>query len=253
MVNTLAKELQRLYEHYKSERAPALVKDIAKFRKQLGGACVSPPLLVEPFREYENASPRIVLVGQSTFGWSWPTKEYPEWSHQAIWSFNDFAADEKAVSQLMKGYKWFDFCARQLRNRNGPFWRFYRRMLHQLDLPVRAAVWTNLFRLDVAGSPPEEPMTSSALTFQQDLLRKELEILNPDLVIFTTGWRYDPIIGGEFGQIRKYPIAGIRERLLCRIKLPGQPFLTLRTYHPAYLSWNGSTKMVLDQISRHVR
>jgi len=248
-------ELKNLYEQYREEKAPALVADIVELSKQVDIGIVSPPLLLKPFPEYEKNRLRIAIVAQCTFGWSWSNEEglYPEWIYKPINSFGDFAVDEDSITHLMIGYELFKFSERQSNNRNSPFWRFYRTILEGLNIPKQeAGIWTNLFRVDVGGELPDGAILASVLKFQEGLLRKELTILNPHIVIFTTYWGYDSIIEKEFGVVRKYEIDGIEEQVLCRLEIPNQSFNAFRTYHPNYLQRSQNFDTVTDMLIKNI-
>lgn len=246
-MSIINEKLKQLYKEYKKERCSSLIDNIDIHS-------VSPPLLVKAFQDYEKASPRIALIGQCTFGWSWPAYKdfYPEWTYEPINTFHDFFDKPESVTWLMKGYELFKFAERQKRNYNSPIWRFYRTILNKMNLQkIESGIWTNLFRFDIKGYPPPKAILPHVFKFQQNLLRKELEILNPDIVIFVTYWKNDYIINNEFGAARNYPISGVAEKVLCRVEFPKQSFIAFRTYHPAYLQRIKLFHAVIDLILEH--
>ena len=90
---------------------------------------------------------------------------------------------------------------------------------------------------------------SALRRIQTGLLRREIAILKPDIVVFVSGPRYDGTIKSEFPDMevsplsRKLPVmaAGV-------VRAGGLPARTVRTYHPEYLQRSRQLH-VLDDIS----
>jgi hypothetical protein len=200
----------------------------------------------------------VLLVGQATFGWEWPSgpeKEtagsYPEWRHQPIRSFRDFVTDEQSVDWLMRGYELFDFGARQPRSRNGAFWRFYREVLASLHPWAVTGMWSNLFRVDVGGYSPHLGDCANVICrYQRELLPAEIDLLKPSIIVFVTGWSLDQVIREQLGLTQSDGIEGIDSRVLSQLSVGNPMPLVFRTYHPAYLNRIGKFNDVVAAIGR---
>jgi len=69
-----------------------------------------------------------------------------------------------------------------------------------------------------------------------ELIRFEVELLKPDIVIFFTGPHYDQYIKKAFGDILYEPIQDYAQHKLTFIKSSYLPANSIRTYHPGYLN-----------------
>jgi hypothetical protein len=96
-------------------------------------------------------------------------------------------------------------------------------------------------------------MQASIQTFQKGLLLRELKILQPDLVIFATGWKYDPIIEEECGQMQLCRVYGMDERILSRVEFASHSFTAFRTCHPSYLQRQTLFDGVVKRLCSHGR
>jgi len=79
------------------------------------------------------------------------------------------------------------------------------------------------------------------------LLKEEIKIVKPDVVIFLTSWRYDDKIrevfkGVEFDVLEK--------RKLSQLSHKDLPSLTFRTYHPNYLQRSGHFNRILKELEK---
>ena len=75
---------------------------------------------------------------------------------------------------------------------------------------------------------------------QEGLLKYEIDVLEPHVVVFFTGPRYDPAIRAEFRDVEFRSFDGLPNSAadlssLSLIRAPGLPVKTVRSYHPEYL------------------
>jgi len=71
---------------------------------------------------------------------------------------------------------------------------------------------------------------------QRGLLRHEVEVLKPDVVVFFTGPSYDNSIQCAFPEAESYPLVPESPKSeIAMVNAPGLPINTIRTFHPVYL------------------
>ncbi|MCY1368135.1 hypothetical protein D9M69_551010 [compost metagenome] len=79
------------------------------------------------------------------------------------------------------------------------------------------------------------------------LVLKELEILNPNMVIFFTGPSYDAriksLLCGELIDVQDFT-----SRELCLVKSKHLNTKIIRTYHPNYLRRSGLERKIIDEV-----
>lgn len=146
---------------------------------------LSAPLLVSISDAYLKAAIRIMFVGKETNGWWGKLESYYE--------------RQDAMSSLMTRYQ------KQMSGQNWPgrFFQMLRRTAQELlGAQADAVAWTNLMRMDWEhgrGYSRNSKGISEALTkISQDMLRFEVELLKPDVIIFACGASYDSVIKATF-------------------------------------------------------
>jgi hypothetical protein len=196
---------------------------------------ISAPLLIYPFADYfaTKNKKKVMYVGQETC----------TWGDQTITNIEDFFLNENSIERLLECYREFDFAESEDRgSKHSPFWKFHREICFMIGGTYRSVVWTNLMRCDVAASSPIDTKSEPLLCkFQQGILRAEIDIFKPDIVLLVTGPRYDEKIQHELGEFKAVSVSDLDSSQLAEIRLNVSPFtkcspLIIRTYHPAYLN-----------------
>ena len=176
------------------------------------------PLLIRPPDNYTSSTLKIMYFGQETNGYEGP--------------FNK----TQGVQHLLRVYDAFANKAGWKRYR-GFFWTAvpkFNEAFSRIDSNF-AFTTNNLIKVGMdwsKGSPPEP-----VLKWQGNwtrLIREELRILDPDVVIFMTGPNYDRCIERAFGPFALEAVGEWPTRQLSRIISPELPAATFRTYHPGY-------------------
>jgi hypothetical protein len=87
-----------------------------------------------------------------------------------------------------------------------------------------------------------------------DVIKKEISVFEPDVVIFFTGPNYDDIMKDVFGPLALSPVHDdFSVRQLARVESESLPTLSFRTYHPNYLwrfGFQGVHDAILQPINR---
>jgi hypothetical protein len=155
-----------------------------------------------------------------------------------IRNFKDFSATADGVTAMSEMYRWFAL-ARRFPTLNSPFWRGFRHLDASINALADSALWTNLFKIDVNGSVIRNCTASEIRAIQhvqRGLLRHEVEVLKPDVVVFFTGPSYDKSIECAFPEAEFHPLVPeFPESEIAIVNAPGLPINTIRTFHPVYL------------------
>lgn len=182
------------------------------------------PFLLAVSEQYERSSPKVVIVGQENNGWL-------EFDYQTFLQSHD-------ADHCLAVYRGFDIGQYS----PGTFGRYFSNLRQTLlgeitESNRRAVLWTNLFKINHNGKQTiHSPHLKAILAIQQGIVAKEIQILQPDVVIFLTGPRYDDVLRKTFSDVAfrsvdEYPINEVAQ-----VVAAGLPALSFRTYHPAFLN-----------------
>lgn len=177
-------------------------------------------------KQYESSKIRIMIFGKETNNW------------EGRYSLS--------VDGLLDVYE--EFFANQLgltdeKKYSSVFWNYTKYYVNRIEETLRLFgplqyVWNNTLKIGRAndkGSPANGIIDILEQYF--NVLSKEIEILNPNIIIFFTGPDYDSYLKRFFPEIVFSEVSkAIPDRQLARISCPKLPFLSFRTYHPNYLN-----------------
>ena len=207
-------ELTEIYRKHFSECSKTITQVISNVTEP-----AADPLLISPPTKYLDSDFKIMYFGQEANGWAG--------------SFHD----SKGVDHLLDVYDKF---ANNVGGPayGGPFWNAIKRLnqsfskLHVLP----AFTYNNIIKIGKhrAKGLPSEPLLRWQKTWFQ-VIREEVRILTPDLIVFFTGPRYDKFLQEAFGPLEFFQVGARGIRQLSRVRALGLPANTFRTYHPNYL------------------
>lgn len=215
-MNVQSQELYELYRRHWNQLADALrpLKPV-----ELG---LSNPLLIDLPHDWEDVRPKLMVVGQQTYGWG---------------SFGEGYGDDPVVGLML------DYAEFQLGKfyRPTPFWQAAYVVHMSINLTIRpfAFAWTNLVKVDQhAGRPAAE--IEELVSQHFPVVPRELEITRPDIVVFFTGPYYDERLKRTFAGVCLESI-GTDTPELERVRHETLPARSFRTYHPGYLARSADT------------
>lgn len=222
----------KLIAFYQSlkQRSPL---DLSVFAELVG------PDLIWMDDQYITATPRVVIIGQQIDGWDYTYIDF-------VWSWS--------VTDAIARYRDFDF---GLNYYSTPFWQFFHE-IRECFFPIepelrRRVLWTNLVKF-VANDRTSilwKPYFEEALRLQDDVLKTELSIADPDICIFVTGPNYDEILKRYFPGLRFEHLA-LPVRQFAKLSHNELPERSYRTYHPRYLRqgklWEAVTSMLTTEL-----
>ena len=170
------------------------------------------PLLIDVPDAYRNATAKLMVVGQQTYGWGHP---------------------KDGIEGLLAEYRRFNVGQTYVRS---PFWQAAYKVYECLNPagPPGGFLWSNLVKVDVAQKRPLREIEELIST--TGLLQHEIYITKPDVVVFFTGPWYDERLRATFPGVEYEQVNNFIDRL-SHDELPGKTF---RSYHPNYLRLSGN-------------
>ncbi|WP_395734598.1 hypothetical protein [Prosthecobacter sp.] len=194
------------------------------------------PQLIRVPDDYETSKLKVAYFGQETNGWEGPF------------------AETKGVDHLQQVYH--DFVNIKSFEYGGQYWngvKSFQNAFLELDSSSRFTA-NNLVKIGKAwdrGSPPESVIDWQSHWFE--VIREELKILKPDVIIFLSGPNYDRHIETIFGKVTFEAVNARPARELSRVVAEGLPRNSFRTYHPNYGYRNNfypTQSDILDEVKR---
>ncbi|CAM3008511.1 hypothetical protein [Flavobacterium frigoris] len=180
------------------------------------------PLLISlENNNYENADIKLIIFGQETNDWE-----------------KDFNGK---IDSLLPVYKRFFNDGYALKTYGGQFWNGVKRFLELLQkkYPNKTIgiVWNNVIKIGCSGRnknmPPQYIYKTERKHF--DVIKDELNILKPNVILFMSGPNYDYVIEDNFGKFNSANIGTeFSKRQLSKLNI-GFGENVFRTYHPTYL------------------
>jgi hypothetical protein len=225
---------QQLYDLYKRYDPGMLTA--------LEGNNLSNPLLlkINDEEQYQEADLKVMFFGQETNTW-------------------EGGLGSKSIEELLGTYSRF-FCEGKCFRYGGPFWNTVKDYTGEIKeaFPDKRVeiVWNNLIKLgkeSSKGTPKKSLVGIQKEVFP--VIKEELAILKPDVVLFFTGPRYDQYLKAEWPDLTYHELTHEPARKLARLKGESLPVQAFRTYHPNYLYrtgkpfYNAVKKSIISSIS----
>ncbi len=155
----------------------------------------------------------------------------------------------ESVQALMSEYQKFNLGEKY---KSTFFWRAAY-LLQQTINPGSdqfGIMWSNLVRVDHMKKRAEVRIEDLICIIP--LLKREIEIVKPDVVVFFTGPDYEERLVCTFPGVRIKKISEYDLKHLAQLEHSQLPSRTFRTYHPGYLSRQGLTNHVITKIAELV-
>jgi len=185
------------------------------------------PLLISLKDEtaYVNSKQKIMIIGQETNDWECYFNSKKE-------NFNHL------LSEYEKFY-WDGRCYRY----GGAFWNTIKNLKEEINKKENISsnsiqyIWNNILKIGKKGEKRTPSKDIIDITFKYfDVIKDEIKILQPNVVIFFTGPDYDQYLRQTFEDLKFEALGNHNKRHISTIKsqyLP--PNKTVRLYHPGYL------------------
>lgn len=186
------------------------------------------PLLIKVDDKYQNADIKVMIIGQETDGWCGVLED-----------------NKKDITSVQDTY--FNYLYENNKKYSRPFWnrknfRYFEEELTKIFSTKEVSfLWNNISKIgkNSSGKPTQKIENLEKDYF--NIFEKELEILKPNIVIFTTGSRKIPIEHKKIKPIKEEPVS--------QVELQKYPhIIAVRTYHPNARIKGGKKKFKEDII-----
>lgn len=205
----LKSEYQKVLEH--SE-----IETLFSAHSELSGV-----FLPSPSQNYFNSHPRVFVVGQETRGWR----------NRSCSIKNQYSIDDVGLDASMKLSQEFSSSG----EKQSTFLQFYRKLASRIYSDSRdAALWSNQFCVSYKSGSPEGLPTGAFDIVKKisfGLLRAQIDILEPNVIVFTTGPDRDKYIKECFPEYETVDI--VEPRRLWHFKVGDVD--CIRTSHPRWV------------------
>jgi hypothetical protein len=177
---------------------------------------------------YVAGSLRMLFVGKETNGWFNPEE-------RRLANLSSIKSKkEEYLQALVQHYRRFNLGYKQ---RMSALWRFLDIVKGEFSQKVDLGfLWTNLIRHDYLCKAMPFDLFQKIDFHSNQILRKEIEILKPDILIFLTGPSYDWYITHTFTHARIFAMHNSKYSARQVAVVEGMPNVkhALRIYHPSY-------------------
>lgn len=178
---------------------------------------ITNPWLMVASKDYYEAKRRIMFIGQESFTW--------------LGEVNNGVYSDKNIPVLLSNF--YDIFVNEKHGYKSPIWRKYREYISLR--PDVGFIFNN-----VAKCGYNNKTTGFHETINKELsymLRSEIEICKPNMILFFSGPKYDRYIDQRIHINKRTDcIKGVPTRMLCQLYFEDTTMpIAYRTYHPAYL------------------
>ncbi len=217
-----------LYTHKKA--AWQEIKEIAQKEGVADNLVLNTPSITQNFLD---SKIKVMVVGQESNGWNFFLKQLRVDTDR---NFRDSIQEAMGKTEKFQSKTKWD---------KAQFWRFATSIYNELNGKIDKAdsvksyfFWTNLRKICYDKKPKKS--FPQALQTQIDnnlntLLLEEIQIINPNVVLFLSGPDYDKYIKQQLNGARFNKVGMFKEREMTHITHGNLPnTIMLRTYHPRY-------------------
>ncbi len=231
---TINTKLKRLYKSL----YPELEIQLTRYnRKNTGSERATNPLLLKVDKSYIEADVKIMFFGKETNVWLGERRN------------GAFLGEIEPVLDLYENFYLSGSCF----SYGGQFWngiKKFKDLLQEKNLDLNFGyVWNNVVKIgkcEVGNSPKINTIIKDNFS----VIKREIEILEPDFLVFFSGPNYDNIINDIIGDFKRKKVRNFDTRELCELHHPDFP-LAFRTYHPNYL-WRNNIENYMNPIVRKI-
>ena len=186
---------------------------------------------------YEDAEIRVMIIGQETNDWGFDEEGY-------------FWDDMEDVLEMYQDF----FSGYRFESHRGFFKNHFNGFLKLLEdkYPEKkmSCFWNNVIKIGKANdknTPPEYMLDIEQKYFS--VLKEEIEIIKPNVILFYTGHAYDKYVLHHFPELVKEDISGFNSSELQSFKIDNVHY-AFRTPHPQGLHFQGKERynMIYDKI-----
>jgi len=197
---------------------------------------ISAPHLLNIDEAYMSSKIKILYVGKETNLWWGKLKHYIDINESAEilkqrYRAQFFGGDVPSSVDIKvpKPYK--------VKSYGNPFLTEYKKLSDSIDGKTGEIVWANLLKMDLdrgKGYSKNSKGNKSIVEISKRIFRRELEILEPDYIVFATSYTYDSVIKDFFGdKITNSEV--IETKSLWKFNIGNT--ICYRTWHPSVIKY----------------
>lgn len=189
------------------------------------------PYLPVASDRFSAADKKVILYGQETMSWGGEFYDHPE------------------HGTLKNTMSLYDIFVNEGEGYNSPFWNFINSLKRHAESNVGFIV-SNIVRIGKRYEAGCDETINSLTTRYFDVAIQEYEILNPDIMLFLTGPRYDEHIRATFGNFTLESISeNYNTRAFAKIVFEDNTLPPgYRCYHPGYIQRIGKTQEYINEL-----
>ncbi len=190
------------------------------------------PLLIKVNDNYEKADIKVMIFGQETFGW-----------HGEFFNGKDinFLMDDYDC-YLNNNTQDYFYKGRVKRKNKRTFWnrsnfKYFQEQLNQhFESKSVEFLWNNLSKIGKNGKGKQTNDIEALENKYFNVIKEELKILQPDVIIFVTGPTRDKLLKNKLNIQLEQCSTQYKTRQLAKVIFNDvdKEILAFRTYHPRY-------------------
>lgn len=219
----LQQQLNAIYDEFLEFVRPIVANKISNPEK------LSLPVMVSASRKYTQANPKCLIVGQQSATYSERLDKIAGYDSQTLIDYYSLSLHDMMHGQV------FDHFAQQL---------------YEITNQTRdfgGYLWTNLLKISpMVDTQRVTNLPDELLAKCYELLRKEIAILRPDIIVFAPGNRFDDYIDQIYEGVTYHEVI---PRFLYKMEHPDMVAQCFKTYHPSYLNAQRKMDVVVEQIA----
>ena len=194
------------------------------------------PFLIKVPENYNDFSNKIMIFGQETNSW--------------CGECGDKSAFSNKLEKSIQIYQQF-YLDGGINRYKGPFWNEFKRIKNQVSKTKNAViVWNNINKIGRIGKGNLQPINK--IQFENfNVIRDEIRLLKPNIIIFLTGHDYDFFIENNLGKFSKKEIKDNLYELDFGDEFKNTKFY--KTFHPNGLYFKKINKIVIPELIKNVQ
>lgn len=218
MKESINRELKRLYMRNWYEMSRELNEINSDEGKEL--KATNPLLIKIDEDKYNESDIKIMIFGQETNSWE-----------------NLYNDDYNKTLNIYEEFFNSNYC---MKTYGGQFWNGFKNLKNKLENKYHNKsiyfIWNNICKIGNA-ERNKNRAANYIMTLEEkyfNIIKEEIDIIKPDIIIFFTGPNYDIILNKKISNLNFEEIQGYKIRELSKLS---NDWCTnvFRTYHPNYL------------------
>lgn len=229
--------MKELTDYYR-DKLSLLHEPLSEYNSSVGfGNKATNPFFITTPKDYETYTNSIMVFGQETNGWCIECGKKSEYSN--------------SLDRSLKVYRDF-YLNGGINSYRGPFWNEFKRIRREI-LKTKSAVflWNNINKIGRIGKG-NIPNLNEVQFKHLDVVRYEIELLKPNILIFFTGPHYDHFLKKNIGDFSQKEISDS----LWEVTFFDERFKNLKafkTYHPNALYHQSINRLVIPNLINAVK